>query len=247
MNDFQRQYLHEMGIDVWALKPDKPTARPDQTQAQSSVIEGSPEQATRSEPGAAARLALVREHREENSSRRAQASAGTAPSTSPDQGQEPGKDTPEFMFCFLDYENLSLVFSIPYQANALPREHRHFADDINFAISGKTGIPRIRDLRWPMIQAKHVQQTEEDARQVVWQKLGQCNERLYVFGWKVLGFIIESAQESDMGNTIKVKDKHLVILDEFNHYFDNPMDKRELWRFIQGQSQLQQEPPGAQI
>ena len=146
--------------------------------------------------------------------------------------QNPVVSKPQFLICFLDYVNLSLVFSLPYETNALPSEHRHFGDDINFAVSGQRSIPKIRNLRWPMVQSAHIQQTEEDARQVVRQKLLQSHSRLFVFGRLALGYISESPAGRDIGDSIEIGGKHLLILEDVKHYFENPLDKRGLWRFI---------------
>ena len=83
-----------------------------------------------------------------------------------------------------------------------------------------------------MVQAAHIQQTEEDARQVVRQKLNQCRSRLLVFGLEAFGYINHSADNRQIGDAIDIGDKRLLILGEVNHYFENPLDKRGLWQFI---------------
>jgi len=145
---------------------------------------------------------------------------------------EPVVSQPQFLLCFLDYVNLSLVFSLPYKTSALPNEYRNFGDDINFAVNGQYSSPKVRDLRWPMVQAAHIQQTEDDAKQVVQQKLLQCHSRILVFGQAMAGYFGESAGSSNIGDAIEFGDKRLLMLNDVNHYFENQQDKRNLWQFI---------------
>lgn len=139
----------------------------------------------------------------------------------------------EFLFCFLDYQNLSLVMSLPYEASSLPPEYRNFADDIHFAICEQRSIPGLRELRWPIVRSANMKQTAEDARQVVSQKVRQCRDRLIVFGQQALGFIIDPVEDSPRaGEKLKIGDKSLLVARDVRHYFDNPGDKKQLWQQV---------------
>lgn len=225
MNDFQRQYLHEMGIDVWLLRPEKLVVADDvaqQLDAPKARMPVEEEKSSQLSP-AASNLSLVRDQLAGESAR--------APSVA-SKAPEPVVSPPQFLLCFLDYVNLSLVFSLPYKTSALPNEYRNFGDDINFAVNGQYSSPRVRDLRWPMVQAAHIQQTEDDAKQVVHQKLLQCHSRVFIFGQGMSGYFGESAGSRNIGDSIEFDNKRLLILNDVSHYFENQQDKRNLWRFI---------------
>ena len=126
MNDFQRQYLHEMGIDVWLLKPEGSSAVQDITEPAEVPEAGKPVESKKSSQvtsASAANLALVRDQLTGEPAGPSAASS-KVPEKESAGSQNPVASKPQFLICFLDYVNLSLVFSLPYETNALPSEHR---------------------------------------------------------------------------------------------------------------------------
>ncbi len=201
MSDMRGEYLNEMGIEVWRLRSELPSQQ------------GSVERLSSGQPNV------------DQSLEPAQVDHPPAKAVSPKA------PVPKFLFCFLDYDSLSLLFSLPSNSISLPADYRVFADDINLALFGKKIIPRTRDLRWPMVQAAHIQQTKEDAREVVLQKVKQSRERLIVFGVEVLTYIAESRGQ-EIGQSLEIQGKKVLLVNDVQHYFDEAHAKKQLWQHL---------------
>ncbi len=139
-------------------------------------------------------------------------------------------EPPEFLFCFLDYEKITLMMSLPSEVSALPNDYRNFGDDVYLAIIEQRKIPGIRDLRWPMVQSAHIKQTTEDARQVVGQNVRQSCDHLIVFGDTALNFIVDSTEDRMQQNRLSIAGKSMLIVRDVAHYFEHPQYKKELWQ-----------------
>lgn len=240
MNNLQLQYLREMGIDVWQLRKALPRLS-EGLATETLASDGPAKSELASQPstersmtvsGSASKIAasLVplgdgAESRSRSESDQPLESA--TPSTASKLATN--EEQPRFLFCFLDYESLSLMFSLDVNVAALPADVRQFADDVNFAVNpGEHRIPRVRDLRWPMVRASHIKQNEADARQVVQQKISQCCRRLVVFGSRAASYV----NDSD-GNPVLVEGQELLVAEDVLHYFAEPQDKRDLWQLLQ--------------
>lgn len=116
-------------------------------------------------------------------------------------------------------EECSLVFSIPHDASGPPPQIQRFAADLLFALDGKTG-QKISAVKWPMVQARHIDQSAQAAQVVVKQKLEQCAPLVLAFG-------PEAAKWTDAAAT-----RPQVTLADIGSYIDDPLTKRELWRFM---------------
>ncbi|MFT5209304.1 MAG: hypothetical protein ACI9CE_001026 [Flavobacterium sp.] len=127
------------------------------------------------------------------------------------------KNEPRFFFCFLDYDDISLMVSLPVKANNLPREYRQLCDDIVFALVKERKIPKVRELRWPMVTAAHIQQNADDARLIIGDMVSQCGSNLILFGEVVASYRSEKKQGT------------YLLLEELDHYMSNPKAKPELW------------------
>lgn len=128
-----------------------------------------------------------------------------------------GNDEPRFFFCFLDYDNISLMVSLPVKANSLPSEYRQLCDDIVFALVKQRKIPKVRELRWPMVSSAHIQQNSDDARLIIGDMVSQCGSNLILFGEVVASYRSEKKQGT------------YLLVDELDHYMSNPKAKSDLW------------------
>lgn len=222
MNEIHRQYLQEMGIDVWSLRPDKP---PHSVAVVAAESHTEPVQLSASitpqVSGAAASLALVRGVTKDVSAIKAQKASPIEKTT---LAESQIADAPTFLFCFLDYDQFSFLFSLPLNSDSLPGNYRYFADDVYLALTGQRSIPKIRDLRWPMVQSSHIPQTAADAELVVLQKVRQCADKLLVFGEDPANYLDQTSS--------LVKDKQIVAIKDAEFYFSQPEAKRSLWRRI---------------
>lgn len=93
----------------------------------------------------------------------------------------PASPPPRFHLCFATYGPLSLVFSVPDASTSLPEEMRRFVDDVARAMNIEAN-PSVSALRWPMVKAANIDQSESAARVVVEQRLADCGDIRLVFG-----------------------------------------------------------------
>jgi hypothetical protein len=111
------------------------------------------------------------------------------------------------------------VFSVPLSASALPDQYRRFADDVALAFANPGQIDsQVTSLRWPMVQASHIEQSEEEARLIVAQRIEKCADKLVLFGQAPARFV------PDGGTSINAE--------EIESYFSEPLRKRDLWRAL---------------
>lgn len=204
MTDLRNQYLREMGVDVWRLRPARPvlavepvpdTDRPGQRQS------------------ADARRTPVAEPGSQRESAPTQADKSQAPGEGAAQARGP---VPQFHLCFIHYQTLSLVFSVSLQSESLSPALRRFADDIAIAL-GNTGTDaaRIAAVRWPMVRSEHIDQSESAAKIVISQRVQEAQPVKLLFGKAAAHWAGEA------GGT---------MLGEIQGYLENPLTKRELWR-----------------
>lgn len=158
----------------------------------------------------------------------------TGQAVTPEERAIPATETPEprpaakaaapaadpFHLCFITYRDMSLVFSVPVGVTSLPESLRRFADDIALACLVDRPEPVIANLRWPMVQSTHIDQSDEAATAVVAQRLGKCGRRVLLFGDKAASY-----EKHCRGETLK--------LDEIESYQAVPLSKRELWQTLQ--------------
>jgi len=174
-------------------------ASPEPVSHATNQSETSPESAT----GIPALRAIAAQLRNPESKNAVGASAGAdnlASEQSQDIRPEPPKTerfapSPEFLFCFLDYvpeagEGVTLVFSLPYETQSLPREARQFSDDVARALFGKSVNPVVGDLRWPMVRSTHIAQTESEAKTVVVDRVRRCQSKLILFGETIQHYVV---------------------------------------------------------
>jgi len=152
----RKQYLEEMGIDVWVLREGRTRAPETREEASESGTEDA-RAAAPPEPAAAA-------------------------------------PPPEFHLCFATYGSFSLIFSVTASATSLPDEMRRFIDDIALALS-IDAKPTISALKWPMVKAANIDQSEPAARTAIEQRIDDCGETRLVFGETALQWVAGTAGE----------------------------------------------------
>ena len=230
LENYQYEYLREMGIDVWLVRSETvseenvsgitPLGSDEAVKAEAGLDATLPSNLADSprHTGASASLAIVRgaPSNESISAEAERVAAVKQPQTVQTQVNA-AIDSPNFLFCFLDYEHFNLLFSLPPSSQSLSTEFRYFADDLNQAIFGSRTIPKVRDLRWPMIQSSHIQQNSEDAAAVMQEKVKHCMGTLVIFGSEPLSYLPD-----EIG-------KKSVVVEDISVYFAQSQKKRELW------------------
>ncbi|MBV1877954.1 MAG: DNA polymerase III subunit psi [Pseudomonadales bacterium] len=233
MNDRRKHYLQAMGVEQWSLRRPRPAPQDDNKEA---TKEATTLRAVASEDVARTDTVL----RTEKIVRTGDAALATATSDTnrpseinvqPQARTDADAPVPQFYLCFLDYEGLSLLFSLPLTADTLPVNYRHFADDIYFALRGERAIPAVRELRWPMVQSAQISQTQADATDVVLQKLKRCAELVLVFGHQTASYC------GDLPATREDK-KQLIIVEEVQTYFTQSGAKQSLWALLSQQKSI---------
>ncbi|HKI73102.1 MAG TPA: hypothetical protein VJ998_00545, partial [Pseudomonadales bacterium] len=126
---------------------------------------------------------------------------------------------PEFHLCFMTWPEVSLVFSLPLDADVIDTAHRRFAEDVGIALR-VTGDAAIGAVRWPMVRSAHIDQSESAARAVMRQRVEQCAERVVVFG---------EAAADWLGDTLT---RQVVAARDMDSYIAEPLAKRELWQSL---------------
>lgn len=222
MLSLKNQYLREMGVDVWLLRSQLP--------ALSSALSSAPSPAGGDTLRTPDSVHRHQRGQAEIQSPRPPAKAlgkalGPAPGPAPGSRRQPKVSKtpapiPEFHLCFATYSNgLSLVFSVPLSASALPDQYRRFTDDVALAFANPGQIDsQVTSLRWPMVQASHIEQSETEARLIVAQRIEKCADKLVLFGQAPARFV------PDSGTSINAE--------EIESYFNEPLRKRDLWRAL---------------
>lgn len=213
MDSFHRQYLDEMGIDVFSLRPEKREDGIAEPVEHHGLAEDTPKPL-----GETAETARQMLKKQLGVGISAEKPPIKVDKKEPPKTVEPISESPRFFFYFLDYENISLLLSLDISLNSLPIAVRQLCDDIVFALSREHKIPKIRDLRWPMVSAAHIQQTSEDARLIVGEMIKQSRDNLILFGSDTA----EYRSEKDQGT--------YLLVESIDHYLQTPIAKAELWK-----------------
>lgn len=202
----RHQYLKEMGIDVWLLRDgfaaggDEAGSGNDPAKTKSPAAPQSVPLPAVSHPGFTG------------------ASSARTAATHP---AAPGQVPPRFNLCFCHYERLSLCFSLPEAAEGLDAGLRRFSDDIALAL-GISAAPRISALSWPMVDAPHLDQSEQAAGAVIRQRMQQAGDIHLLFGATVERWVGSYCQGQQ------------VLLEDIATYLAKPQEKRSLWQAIRG-------------
>ncbi len=128
----------------------------------------------------------------------------------------PATDTassPRFHLCLATYDDLSLIFEVPFEAATLPAELRRLADDIALAC-GRSRKPAVQSLRWPMVKSPGFDQSASMARTALAERVASCGPFRLVFGKSVLAWLA---------------DGDIRVADEIGDYLKQPLRKRQLY------------------
>ncbi|MFT7686835.1 MAG: hypothetical protein ACI9FB_002183 [Candidatus Azotimanducaceae bacterium] len=231
MDNLHRQYLDVMGIDIYSVRTLIDTTEAVGTAEEignlelGSLTQGSTSVEASSQVETLSPVATLRERlkaqlgEEEGDSVALfeDAKKKEIPITLDDTAKKEKVDDPQFFFCFLDYDDISLMLSLPVNANSLPAEYRQLCDDIVFALIKKRKIPKVRELRWPMVSAAHIKQGEDDARLIIGEMISQCHDSLILFGDLTANYRSEKKQGT------------YLLVEDIAHYLSNHQAKPELW------------------
>jgi len=145
MDSLHRQYLEEMDIAIFSLRPAKlevaQESVDESVELRSSVESpvNSPVESAPTPLGESAESVRQLLKKQLNVGVNAAAIAESAPKNI-DKKAFPKKvatalEPPNFFFCFLDYEHISLMVSLDIGADSLPVDARRLCDDVVFALS----------------------------------------------------------------------------------------------------------------
>lgn len=123
---------------------------------------------------------------------------------------------PKFHLCFMTTPQVSLVFSVSAEADAVPRPLHRFAEDVLLALGAAS--PAVATVRWPMVQSAHIDQSEHAARVVLRQRLEHCAPYLVIFGNEAANRVRDLSQRPG------------IELDDIQSYLEAPLTKRTLWQ-----------------
>lgn len=157
MNGLVNQYLREMGIEVWVLREQRPSAPVSRATAPSRQPQPEPE------------INTV----EQITERQGYPAEVVA--------EVVGQKVPRFHFCFMHGEGVSLVYGLALDADPATHPSRRFAGDLLLALTGKPG-QSMTPQRWPIVQSGLIDQTAAAAKVVLKQRIDQCGPLLLVFG-----------------------------------------------------------------
>lgn len=224
----KRQYLELMGIDVWQKRLPK--------QATSPVAEALQVPVKAATSGAAV-LADVKASLQ---SQEAKAAAQTdvapavaavpAPASTPSPAPEtPREVDPEFFLAFSHFQGLTMVNVYPGGFAAIPGNHQRFFTSLYFSLSARKQVGELQEFRWPMVKSDRISQSKQDAQKVLARHLSQCQRDVLVFGLEAAELL--SAEVLTVYSEQASRDRNLVILEDAEVYFRDPLKRRALWRF----------------
>ncbi len=259
-------YLRNIGVDDWTRRENvlsaQSSTQPEAVEASSSAV-AVPDQVistgnqveinSDASTGIPALRAIAAQLRNAESANPSSSSAVPAPTLSGQKEPEApaltaNAPSPEFLFCFLDYvpeagDGVTLVFSLPYQAQSLPGEVRQFSDDVARGLFGKSLRPGVGELRWPMVKSAHIAQTELEAKTVVVDRVSRCQCKLILFGETIQRYVLGEAGTGfgarDFASTTLGNQEVYTALNHTDYWkTGDSMDqhsgspKRELWRLV---------------
>jgi len=264
-------YLRNIGVDVWTRRENvlsaQSSTQPEAVEASSSAV-AVPDQVistgnqveinSDASTGIPALRAIAAQLR--NAESASPGSSTAVPASTLSEQKEPEQKvpeapvlaatapSPEFLFCFLDYvpeagDGVTLVFSLPYQAQSLPGEVRQFSDDVARGLFGKSLRPGVGELRWPMVKSAHIAQTELEAKTVVVDRVSRCQRKLILFGETIQRYVLGEAGTGfgarDFASTTLGNQEVYTALNHTDYWkTGDSMDqhsgspKRELWRLV---------------
>lgn len=190
MTAHTKLYLQEMGIEVWALR--------EKRRGPGAAPVHPVAHATVPEVAAPPRAA--------SASRPADMPAAQAP-------------VPQFDLGFASGSHITLVFCLPKDTAGVGRRIRRLVADIMLALEGITDAPTSA-LSWPMVQARHIDQSADAARVVLRQRLERCAPYLLVFGDEPARWIDD------------LSSRRSTLVKDIRTYLEAPLTKRELWQHV---------------
>jgi len=128
-------------------------------------------------------------------------------------------------------EGVTLVFSLPYETQSLPREARQFSDDVARALFGKSVNPVVGDLRWPLVRSTHIAQTESEAKTVVVDRVRRCQSKLILFGETIQHYVVgaRGVAQQEVYQALDY-DQYWAVPEPGNQ--PSAFPKCELWRLV---------------
>lgn len=219
----KRQYLELMGIDVWQKRLPR--------QAVQQVPEQPPVAAQAGGSGTAL-LADVRRSLKDGSNESkvpAPVAERPTPVSVADVSQEPA---PEFYLTFSHFSGLTMVNVYPGGFAAIPGNHQRFLTTLYYALKGEKRNSELQEFRWPMLKSDRISQSRADAKQVLGRHLQQCQSDILVFGLDPAD-LLNAQHDAHYGEVI-VRDRRLLIVEEAENYFREPVRRRQLWGFLGG-------------
>jgi len=253
-----RQYLTAMGIDIWQVRAARAAIEP----SEAEKVETSPVAAPASSANHAGQnRAGGVDSKGSRESLLKQVSANVIPETplsdvaerplaqSQSHSQpQPLPVTPqtsvrlEFLLYFMNYDAFTVVFALPYATAEMPATYPNFLDGISLSLLRERVSPSIRQLRWPIVKASHIDQSEHEARQIVRDSLRQSQRQakeptqdlkpVLVFGQEAWRYLVEDSEKTafHVGDTEQEASCLFLALPTIDAVSQDVTLKRQLWR-----------------
>ncbi len=255
-----RQYLTAMGIDIWQTRVARSVKDP------ASLTEESAENtetlqkvavaaATSGQPSRTNAASLDQKNSRESLLK--QVSANVEPETplSDVVERQLRQEQPvtqqasarlEFLLYFMNYDSFTIVFALPYATAELPPTYKNFLEGVSLSLARERVAPSIRQLRWPIVKASHIDQSEHEARQIVRDSLRQSQGQsqrqsqeppeglspVLVFGEEAWRYLVTDSEKTvfHIGDTEQEASCLFLALPTIDDISQDVALKRQLWR-----------------
>ncbi|MDG1205511.1 MAG: hypothetical protein P8N51_09075 [Pseudomonadales bacterium] len=249
-----RQYLTAMGIDIWQVRAARAAIEP----SEAEKVETSPVAAPASSANHAGQTrAGGVDSKGSRESLLKQVSANVIPEPPLSDvaerplGQSLSQPLPvtpqtsvrlEFLLYFMNYDAFTVVFALPYATAEMPATYPNFLEGISLSLLRERVSPSIRQLRWPIVKASHIDQSEHEARQIVRDSLRQSQRQakeptqdlkpVLVFGQEAWRYLVEDSEKTafHVGDTEQEASCLFLALPTIDAVSQDVTLKRQLWR-----------------
>jgi hypothetical protein len=228
----KRQYLNLMGIDVWQKRRPR-AALPVEPEIQAEQPRVASIDAAASGDGAAvlanvrASLNAAEAQRPTPSQPAAVADPQPAEVKSKPLATEP---PPEFYLTLSHFPGLTMVNIYPNGFASIPGNHQRFLNTLYFSLTQQKSVSEVTEFRWPLVKSSQISQSRAEAQKVLGRHLGNCQPELLVFGTEASNLLGTTASAAYVEET--VRDRRLVVVEDAELYFREPVRRQALWQFL---------------
>jgi len=225
-------YLAEMGIDIWVTRPIGATQVP--ASDQTEPVESGPASVVRAldngQPDNDARLSHLARIRQsvgagQDTPKIAVVSEQPVVPSTPAAAPVASGETPQFSIVFAEFDQVLMLFNVHPDQQSLDKRQERIISDLAKAL--ELNDRKVSNLKWPMLDAAHVNQDQNTADQVVANRIrSSIRKSRYLL---VFGKLCEGYTEMALNNVAAADSLARMYLPELDYYFTNPSAKRDLW------------------